>query len=77
MEDVSKLRIHERGNVERLNLLILVTKIGNKNWKNWFIFNGKYENWQNCKQCGISNGRTILKLPILGVKFWFTKLKKF
>ena len=39
-DDVLKLRIHERSNVERLNLVVLVTKIGNKDWKNWFISNG-------------------------------------
>ena len=33
-DDVSKLRIHERSNVERLNLVVLVTKIGYKDWKN-------------------------------------------
>ena len=30
MAEVSKLNIHERSNVERPNLLVLVTKIGNK-----------------------------------------------
>ena len=67
MVDFSKLRFHERSYVERPNLLVLVTTIGNKNWKNWFISNGKYENWENCEQCGISNG--LAKLPILRAKF--------
>ena len=31
MAEVSKLRIHERSNLERPNLLSLITKIGNKN----------------------------------------------
>ena len=31
MAEVSKLRIHERSNLERPNLLVLITKIGNKN----------------------------------------------
>ena len=47
MAEVSKLRIHERSNVERPNLLVLVTKIGNKNWENWFVSNSKYKNWPN------------------------------
>ena len=25
------------------------TKMGNKNWENWFTSMGKYENWQNCE----------------------------
>ena len=69
MTDVSKLRIRERLNVERPNLLVVVTKIGNKNWDDWFISNDKYEIWKNCEQCGISNGRTIPKLLILRAKF--------
>ena len=48
MAEVSEWRIHESSNVERSNFLVLVTKIGNKNWENWFILNGKYKNWQNC-----------------------------
>ena len=77
MADVSKLTVHERSNVERPNLLVLVTKIGNKNFLNWFISNSKNENWQNCEQCGISNGRKIQKLPILRAKFWFPESKIF
>ena len=39
MAEVSELRIHERSNVERSNLLVLITKIVNNNWENWFISN--------------------------------------
>ena len=53
-----------------------LTRIGNENWENWFISNGKYENWENCEQCGILNGRTIRKLPILRAKFWFFQMEK-
>ena len=77
MIDISKLRFHEHWYVERPNLLVLVTTIGNKKWENWFISNGNYENWENCEQCGISNGQTIPKLPILRAKFLFSKLKRF
>ena len=77
MVNVSKLRFHERSHAERPNLLVLVTTIGNKNLENLFISNGKYENWKNSEQCGISNGRTIQKLPILRAKFCFSKLTKF
>ena len=49
MAEVSKLRIHERSNVERPKLLVLVTETWNKNWENWFISNGKYKNWQTFK----------------------------
>ena len=76
MADDSRLRIHERSHVERLNLLVVVATIGNKNWENWFKSKGKY-NWQNCEQSVISNGQTIQKLPILRAKFWCSKLKKF
>ena len=41
MAEVSELRIHERSNVERSNLLVLITKIVNNNWENWFISNYK------------------------------------
>ena len=50
MADVSKFIIHERSNVERLNLLVAVTKIGkklkkmsNKIYKKkiWIFFNLK------------------------------------
>ena len=66
MAKVSNFKINERSNVERSNLW--VTKTGNKNWKNWFISEGKYENRQNCENWKISNKRIIPKLPIFG--FW-------
>ena len=44
--------------------------------RNSFISKNKYENWQNCDKCGISNGRTIPKLPIFGAKLWFLNWKK-
>ena len=47
MVDVSKLRIHERWNVESLNSLVLITKIGNKNWENWLISIGQI--WELAK----------------------------
>ena len=59
MVDVSKLEIKEHLNVERPNLRVL--KIGNKNWENGFISKRKYKIWQNCEQCRMLNGRTILK----------------
>ena len=59
MDDVSDLKINERSDVEWPNLR--VTKIENKKWDNWFISMCKYENWQNCEECGISNGQTISK----------------
>ena len=34
--------------------------------RNSFVLKGKYENRQNCEWCGISNGRTILKIS----NFW-------
>ena len=76
MADVSKLRIHERLNIKRLNLLVLVTRIGNENWENWFIWKGKYENWQHCEQIEIANRRIISKLPVLGAKLWFSKVSQ-
>ena len=45
--------------------------------RNWFISKSKFENWQNCEKCGISNGWTIPKLPIFGAKLWFSGLKIF
>ena len=75
MANVSNLRINQRSNVERPNLR--VTKIGNKNLEDWFVSKGENKNWQNCEQCGISNGRRTSKLLIFGVKFWFAKLKTF
>ena len=75
MADVSNLKINQRSIVERPNLRI--TKIGNKNWEHWFISKGKYGNWQNYEQSGMSNGRTIPNLSIFRAKFWFSKLKKF
>ena len=74
MADVSNLKINELLNVERLNLR--VTGIGIENWENWFIPKGKYENWQNCAKCEISNGRKIPKLKSFGAKFWFSKMEK-
>ena len=74
MAGVSKLRIHERSNVERQNLLVLVTKIGNNNRKK----SRKIDLYQtaNIRISKIAT-RTILKLPIFRTKFWFSKLKKF
>ena len=51
-------------------------EIGNKNWENWFMSKSKYENSKNCESYGVSNGRTIRKLPIFGAKFWFSKFQK-
>ena len=70
--DISYLKINEGSNVEQLNLR--VTKIGHKNWENWFLAKGKYENWKNCEKCGISNGRIISELSIFEAKVWFSIL---
>ena len=70
MAEVSKLRIHERSNIERPNLLVLVTKIGKKI--------KKIDLYQTANiKIGKVATRTIPKLPILEAKFWFCKLKKF
>ena len=37
--------------------------------KNSFVSKDKYENWQHCGECGISNGRKIPKFLIFGAKF--------
>ena len=48
MADVLSFKINELSkNVEWLNSR--VSKIGKKNWENWFISQGKYENCQNCE----------------------------
>ena len=62
MVDVENLKINKRLDVKGTNLRI--TKIGNQIWENWFISKGKYENWQNCEQCEISNRQKISKFPI-------------
>ena len=41
-------------------------RIEKRKSQNSFILKDKYENRQNCDQCGISNGQTIPKLP----NFW-------
>ena len=41
-------------------------KIEKRKSLNSFISKDKYENQQNCEQCGISNGQTIPKFP----NFW-------
>ena len=52
------MKINELANVERLNL--------RKSLQSKMKFISKYENWQNCEWCGISNGRTIPKFA----NFW-------
>ena len=54
-----------------------VIKVEKLKRRNWFISKSRYEYWQNCESCGISNGRTIPKLPIFGAKLWLSKLKIF
>ena len=71
MADVTNLKFNKRSNVEQA--ILQVTNVENQNWENWFISKGKYENWQNCELCGVSNGQTILKLPIFLAKFGFYK----
>ena len=72
MADVSNFKSKERSNVELPN--IRVSEIGNQNWKNWFLSNGRYGDWKNCEKCRISNGGKIANLPIFLKKFWFFKL---
>ena len=67
MADVSNLKINERSDVEWPNLR--VTKILNKNWDNWFISMGEYENYRVVRDIErMHNFKTA--------KFLFYKLKK-